>query len=253
MAVAQGISIKFRSYPDTIPSLLRVLRLDEELKKHDRIILKPFLRGPSFPYTPVSFVEEVLKYCIANKKENAEIFIAEGSEETDTEDMFESYGYSHLSEKYSVGLIDLNNAEHEEIEGPTFLKFETIRYPKILRDSFVISLPVLSEDKETDIAASLSNMLGAFPGKYYKGFFSRSKNKIRNWPIKYSIHDILVCKMPDLAIMDASEKGVILAGKPLEIDKQAAKLMQKDWKEISHLKLAHERFVEEEKAKKLVI
>ena len=89
-------------------------------------------------------------------------------------------------------------------------------------------------------------MLGAFPANNYKGFFSRTKSKIRKWPIKYAIHDVLKCKVPDFAIMDSSEKGVILAGLPHEIDKQAAKLLALDWKDIGHLKLIEESFLEEQ-------
>ena len=88
-------------------------------------------------------------------------------------------------------------------------------------------------------------MLGAFPADYYSGFFSSKKSKIRKHPIKYSIHDILKCKMPDFTIIDASEKGIILAGRPLEMDKQAARLLEKDWKSISHLRLVDETFAEE--------
>ena len=46
--------------------------------------------------------------------------------------------------------------------------------------------------------------------------------------------------------MDSSEKGVILAGLPHEIDKQAAKLLALDWKDIGHLKLIEESFLEEQ-------
>ena len=68
------------------------------------------------------------------------------------------------------------------------------------------------------------------------------KNKIRKWPIKYSIHDILKCKMPNFAIIDASKQGYILAGLPIEIDKQAVKLLGTDWKSVAHLKLVDESF-----------
>ena len=43
--------------------------------------------------------------------------------------------------------------------------------------------------------------------------------------------------MPDFSILDASSKGLILAGLPLEIDKQAAKLLDKDWRNVPYIKL----------------
>ena len=46
--------------------------------------------------------------------------------------------------------------------------------------------------------------------------------------------------MPDFAVIDASSHGVILAGMPLELDKQLAKILSKDWKAIPYIKLMDE-------------
>jgi hypothetical protein len=43
---------------------------------------------------------------------------------------------------------------------------------------------------------------------------------------------------------------VILAGLPHEVDKQAAKLLNIDWKGVGHLKLVEETFLEEAKKEK---
>lgn len=252
--MTKGVSIKFRSYSETVPRLLEIINLGKELKKHSKIVLKPSLRkveGEKSLSTPIAFVEQVLRFCLKNKNPVSEIFIAEGSDGVDTMELFNQLGYTKLAERYSVGLIDLNSTEVEKVEAYDFSRFSTIMYPKILKESFVISLPLLAEDEETDMQGSLANMLGAFPSSYYKGFFTKSKNKIRKWPIKYSIHDILKCKMPEFAIIDSSEKGVILAGLPLEVDKQAAKLLNIDWRYVSHLRMVEEGFLEEQvKAKK---
>ena len=239
----KGASIPFKSYEESVHKLLESLKVSEELKKYDKIILKPKVSADS--YTPVDFIEQVLKFCLENKNPVTEVFIAEGSDGEDTMELFETHGYQNLAEKYSIGLIDLNNTETEEILDSNFLKFEEINYPKILLDSCIISLPVLEEDQETNITDSLSNMLGAFPSQYYAGFFSLKKNKIRKWPIKYSIHDILRCKMPNFTVIDASENGLIIAGLPIEVDKQATKLLNMEWKEIPHLKLIDESFSSE--------
>ena len=90
--------------------------------------------------------------------------------------------------------------------------------------------------------ASLDTMLGAFPGYKYRGFFSRTKNKLKDYPVKYQIHDILKCKMQDLAVIDASDKGYIITGKPLDMDKQAAKTLGLDWNNIAHIRLVDESF-----------
>jgi uncharacterized protein (DUF362 family) len=241
--MVKGASIKFTNYQESVPKLLSLLKVSEELKKYDKIILKPNINKDS--HTPVEFVEAVLQFCMNDKNPLTEVFIADGADGEDTMEMFESLGYQDLAEKYSIGLIDLNNTETEEIIDGEFLKFEEINYPKILLNSCVLSLPVLEEGIETEILDSLSNMLGAFPSRHYAGFFSLKKNKIRKWPIKYSIHDVLRCKMPNFTIIDASQQGQIIAGLPIEVDKQAAKLMDKDWKSIPHLKLIDEAFSSE--------
>jgi uncharacterized protein (DUF362 family) len=237
--MAKGVSIKFRSYLESVPAILNLIGLPKELSKHNSIVLKPRIQ-PNGDNTPKDFVEAVLAFCLENKNPDAKVFIAEGVDGEETIDLFQKEGYKELAEKYSVSLLDLNEAETTEINSPEFLQFDKISYPKILSESFVISLPKLSETAEDTMEASLSNMLGAFPASHYTGFFSSKKTKIRKWPIKYSIHDILKCKMPDFALIDASHLGVLLAGLPLEVDKQASKLLGKDVKSVAHLKMIDE-------------
>lgn len=246
METVKGASIKFKSYEETIPKILNILKLQRELKKYDKIVLKPYLTDSLEKSTPKELTESVLKFCLEHKNPVAEIFIAEGADGEDTMNLFDFFKYKELAEKYPVSLVDLNQTETEEIEDFDFLKFSTISYPKILRGSLVISLPKLSLDEETEMNGALSNMLGAFPASHYKGFFYRQKNKIRKWPIKYSIHDITKCKFPEFAIVDASNYGTILAGLPLEMDKQGAKLLGKNWKDIPYLKLIEESLTEKE-------
>lgn len=239
--MVKGAAIKFTSYQESVNKLLNLLKVHSELKKYDKIILKPYIKDTE-THTPVAFIEAVLQFCLQHKNPVAEAFIAEGVDGSDTNDLFDSIGYKALAEKYSIGLIDLNDTEVEETINGEFLKFESIKYPKILLESCVISLPILKEDEETEIVDSLSNMLGAYPSRYYAGFFSLKKNKIRKWPIKFSIHDILKCKMPNFAVIDAFQQGQILAGLPIEIDKQAAKTIGRGWKSIAHLRLIDESF-----------
>jgi uncharacterized protein (DUF362 family) len=242
--MAKGVSIRFDSYQVTIPKLLKFIKFHEEIKKHHKIILKPNLGSPDSPPTPVEFTEQVLIFCKENNPQ-AEILIAEGADGISTSDLFKETGYQDLAEKYNIGLVDFNETETQPINND-FLKFDSILYPSILLDSYVISLPFLQQDETTGILGSLENRLGAFPAKHYSGFFSSTKNKIRKWPIHYSIHDILKCKMPDFAIIDASSSGSILAGQPLEMDKQAAQLLKQPWQSIKHLKLVDESFTEKD-------
>lgn len=242
--MAKGASIKFTTYDESIPKLLKLLNLGAELRKYDKIVLKPWLSANPEESTPQVFLEEVLKFCIQSKNPVAEIFIAEGADNAETDDLFKSNGYRELAEKYSVSLIDLNSAETKSLENHQFLKFPSIFFPKILIESFVISLPKLVEHEETELVTSTSNMLGAFPSSEYSGFFTSRKKKLRKWPIKYAVHDINIAKFPDFAVIDASENGAIFAGLPLELDKQAIKFLGRDWQRIQHIKLLDETFGE---------
>ena len=246
--MAKGISVKFKSYEGTIPQLLRVINLQKELKKYESIVLKVRLTESPEQSTSAEFIESVLSFVLQNKNPVANVFIAEGSDGQDTEELFETRGLQNLADKYGVGLIDLNTTETEPIESYHFQKFQTIYYPLILSKSFVITLTNLTENPETGLGGSISSMLGAFPAKHYQGFFSSNKNKIRKFPIKYSIHDIIRCKMPDFAIVDASEFGHILAGIPLEIDKQSCRFIKREWKEVPYIKLINEVLEEKRKS-----
>lgn len=247
--MAKGVSVKFKSYNETIPRLLDAIKFNLELKKYSKIILKPYLTSEEGKSTPGAFIEQVLRYCLTNKNPAAEIFIADGADGVDTMELFSQQGYKDLAERYSIGLVDLNDSEVQEIEDGEFLRFTRIFYPKILLDSFVIPLPKLSADSELEMISSLSTMIGAYPSSHYTGFFSSKKSKIRKYPMKYVIHDILKCKMPQFTLIDASEKGVILAGNPLEMDKQAAKLIGKDPRQVGFLRLIEQSFQVEEKPK----
>ena len=244
MRMVKGVSAKFKSYEETVPRFLQFIKFDQTLKGHESIVLKPSLKNTRSHNTSVTFVEEVLKFCLTHKDTGAEIMIAEGSDGEETMDVFEQGGYRRLAEKYGVSLVDLNNAEVEEINQSDFMKFESIFYPKMLLKSYIITLPRLGTDEELEMQGSLSTMIGAFPSAYYRGLFSSGKNKIRRDPIKYAIHDIVRCKVPDVALIDASEYGLLLAGKPLELDKQAARILGKDWRTIQHLRLIDESFTQ---------
>lgn len=238
--MAKGVSIKFKSYSESVSNLLKLTKFENELKKHSVIVLKPYLKNSESVHTPAEFTEAVLNYCMNHKNPEAQVYIAEGSDGEETMDVFDRLGYKKLAEQYSVSLIDLNTSDIEEVRDGEFVKFPSIKFPKILQNAYVISLPKLTEDNEMEIIGSLSNMIGAFPAKHYTGWFSNTKNKIRNNHIKYAIHDIIKCKMPNTCIIDASDKGFVMLGDPIEMDKQGAKLLGKDWRSIQHLKLIDE-------------
>ncbi len=241
--MVKGVAVKFSSYTETIPKILKLIKLDSELKKHERIVLKVnLLSGDSSRSTKTEFLEPIIQFCVSNKNPGSEVLIAEGCDGEETMDLFEMNGYSKLAEKYGLGLIDLNQSNTVEVQNPEFLRFESIHYPELLLNSFIITVTPLALDEDLTVSSSMDSMIGAFPSSKYRGFFSRNKNKLNNYPAKYQVHDILKCKMPDLALIDASEKGLFIAGKPLDMDKQAVKVLGFDWNRIPHIRLIDESF-----------
>lgn len=254
--MVKGLAVKLKSYEETIPKVLNLIKLAEELKKHKTIVIKVHLvPGQPQNSTKIEFLEPLIQFCVANKSPGSDIIIAEGCDGAETRELFDSLGFTSLAEKYSLGIIDLNESSSIEVQNPEFLRFKSIYYPELLLNSFIITATPARQHPEIGLSASLDTMLGAFPGYKYRGFFSNTKKKLREHPVKYQIHDILKCKMPDLAIIDAGEHGFLITGKPLDMDKQAAKLFGMDWKDIPHVRLVDESFSQvhkEEGVEKLI-
>lgn len=241
--MVKGLAVKLKSYDETIPKVLTLIKLSEELKKHKNIIVKIHLvPGQPQNSTKLEFLEPLIQFLVANKNPGSDIILAEGCDGAETRDLFDELGFTRLAERYSIGLIDLNESSSVEVQNPEFLRFKSIHYPEILLNSFVITATPVRENSELGLSASLDTMLGAFPGYKYRGFFSNTKKKLREHPTKYQIHDILKCKMPDLAILDAGDKGYLITGKPLDMDKQATKLFGLDWNNVAHIRLIDESF-----------
>ena len=238
--MVKGVSIKLISYEETVPKLLKLIKFDNVLKKHKSIVIKPFLNVDSSKSSNISYITELVKFCSHNMAPRTELFIADGVDGADTFDVFDSQGYKKVAENYGVGLIDLNKAECEAIGKNEFVGFDNIYYPSVLSSSFVIAAPSVRDDERFGINGALASMNGAFPSSYYKGFFSSRKNKLDSYQLKHQVHDIALCKLPDFALLDINKKGVLLAGQPIEMDKQAAKLFGIDWKTIGYLRMLEE-------------
>jgi uncharacterized protein (DUF362 family) len=94
-------------------------------------------------------------------------------------------------------------------------------------------------------------MIGFAPPKFYSGRFGGWKKSVFHQNLQQSIIDLNSYRSPDLSLMDASVglaefhlggshcsppvKKIIAGFSPLEVDRQAAKLLGLDWKRIPHL------------------
>lgn len=206
-----------------------------------RIVLKPnlIIDKPSPTTTSFDIIEALAKYYLEN---GYKVIVAEGSGCCDTFEAYKKLGYLKLIEKYRIELIDLNKDKFELIKNQKALFLKEFEFPLKLKDSCIISVPVLKEHSITKVTLSLKNMLGvAIRGK---GKFHKKLDE--------SIVDINSYLKPSLAIIDGRVAGIggELGAKPKELgivifsddlvaaDAVGASYLGKDPMEVSHLKLA---------------
>lgn len=220
------------------------------LPQRGLIIIKPNLTNSSPPpiTTNVEAAEAVFQYCKANTK--AEIAIGEGCGNGKTSDVFAALGYTALAQKYGLKLIDFNEAETVPLHNSDALQVKQFYMPVIVRDAFVISLPVLKDHSFTATTVAMKNMFGIAPSKFYAG--SWNKSKLHSPSTDKSVVDICLYKKPDLSVVDASVAlkgnhlagrhkniGVILAGfDPVAVDAVGSELLGHDPNQLEYIKLA---------------
>jgi len=180
-----------------------------------KIVLKPNLivAEPPPTTTPYETVEALVKYYL---EIGCEIIIAEGSGWSDTFDAYQGLGYSKLTEKYMVKLVDLNQDRFEVVKNPKALFLKEFEFPSTLKGSYLVSVPVLKEHSITRVTLSLKNMLGATLAEKArvakKGRFHKKLDE--------SIVDINSYLKPSLAVIDGRIAGIggELGASPKELD-----------------------------------
>ncbi len=245
--------INFSSYSESIEVVLNQLNVADRIQNEAKIIIKPNLVNASPPpiTTPVACCEAVVEYLFKYSK--AEIIIAEGCGDMDmeTDEIFDALGYTQLSRDYHVSLIDLNRASLKKLKDPQCSRFPEIYLPEIAFSHFIISLPVLKVHSLAGITGALKNMMGFAPPKHYAGTYGYWKKSDFHKDMHQSIRDLNKYRTPDLSLIDATiglseyhlggaecsppVNKIVASFDPVACDRQAAKLLGKDWKKIPHL------------------
>ncbi|RLI81958.1 hypothetical protein DRP07_06200 [Archaeoglobales archaeon] len=212
-----------------------------------KIVLKPNLINANPPptTTPVDVVEILAKYYW---KRGYEVIIAEGSGWCETVEAFEKLGYKKL-EKYAK-LVDLNVDGYEIRRNPNALFLKEFEFPLTLKDSYLVSVPILKEHSITGVSLSLKNMLGATLG--VKGRVAKKGRFHRK--LDESIVDINTYLRPSLAVIDGRIAGLggelssrpkkmglmIISDDPVAADTVAASYLGLNSLSIGHIRLAAE-------------
>jgi len=245
--------VQFTSYQDSIPKALDLIGTGDRLPRDGLIILKPNLTNSSPPpvTTDVKAVEAVYEYCRARTK--AQIIIGEGSGSGRTCDVFAALAYTDFARQRRIQLVDFNDAETIELENPAALNLKKFHLPRIARDAFIISIPVLKDHDFTKTTIAMKNMFGLAPGKYYAGAWNKAK--LHAPSTDDSVVDVCLYKRPDLSVVDASvaltgghlagkkkHVGMILAGfDPVAVDAVGSRLLGHEPEWVHYLTLAEGR------------
>jgi len=242
--------IAFVDYETSVAASLDAIGAAERLPDDGLILIKPNLTNADGPpvTTPVQAAEAVYEYCRAHSR--AEIAIGEGCGSGTTQATFEANGYADLAGRRGMRLIDFNEEPAVTLRRPDAVQLREFHLPKVARDAFIISVPILKDHSFTKTTIAMKNMFGLAPAPYYKGNWNKSK--LHSPSTHRSVFDICLYKRPNLCVVDAVQAlagmhlagttrklGCILAGfDPVAVDAVGSRLLGHDPAKIEYLRLS---------------
>lgn len=243
--------IEFTDYRQSVAKALDAIGAADRLPGDGLIIIKPNLTVADPPpvTTNVGAARAVLEYCRSHT--GAEIAIGEGCGSGATADVFQATGYADLAGEQGVRLIDFNTAPDVTLSDDRALQLKEFHLPAVVRDAFIISLPVLKDHSFTVTTIAMKNMFGLATSKYYKGAWNKSK--LHSPSTHESVFDVCLYRSPDLSVVDATVAltGMHLAGTPRQlnlilasfdpvaVDAVGSELLGHDPSRIEYLQLAN--------------
>jgi uncharacterized protein (DUF362 family) len=201
--------------------------------------------------TPPEFCKAVID--VVRQHTDAAVVIAEGCGDAhmETPEVFAVLGYTDLSRRTGVPLLDLNTAPQVRLVRRGCTVFPEMWLPEAVFEHVVISLPVLKAHSFSRVTGSMKNMMGLAPPKHYAGGGKSWKKSVFHARMHESILELNRYRPPDFTVMDASvgladfhlggprcrpPVNRILAGREArEVDRRAASLLGMDWRAIPHL------------------
>jgi len=253
---AQPLCIgEFKSWQETVPRLLKSTGLGKLISQNSHVLLKPNLVSIDPPpiTSPVELIEAIILH-IRTEHPKVKITVAEGcgSIEYDTWTPFRELGYEQMAKRLNVELLDLNAAPLVKLSNPECTRWPEMHLPKILFETFLISVPVLKAHSMAEVTLSMKNMLGVAPASHYNA--GSWKKSAFHPHLHEAIFGLNRYRRPDFSILDATvgmqeahlwgphcnPKPNILAASqdPVSIDAFGAQLLKRDWTKIPHIKMA---------------
>ncbi len=247
----------FKNWRDTVWNMLEMAELISALKGHKRVIIKPNLVSSQPPpiTTPVEIIESIVEY-IQIKLPGIKIMAGEGSgsvSET-TMTIFEKLGYLSMAMRKNIELIDLNDAPLVHLKNESCHKWSEMFLPRVVMDSFLISVPVLKAHSLAGVTLTMKNMIGVCPPACYQSGSNWKKSAFHN-RVHHAVFDLNQYRSPDFSLIDATvgmkaahmwgpvcdpKPNLIIAGyDPVAVDAYAAGVIRKKWEEIGHIALSN--------------
>ena len=247
--------VDFHSYEESLPALMELLNVGPHLSSVERVVIKPNLVNTSRPpvTTPVELVATIVDY--VRNVSSARIVVAEGcgSPLYDTYRPYRKLGYLELADAKGIGLVDLNDAELLKLSDSRCRLYPQFMMPRVVMESFLISVPVLKRHSLAKVTLTMKNMMGCAPPSHYGGLVWKKSKFHKN--MHRSIFEINLYRTPDLTILDGSVglasyhlggpkckppvKKLVGGFDPVAVDSYGAGLLCLDWREIKHIALAH--------------
>ena len=247
----------FTSWQESVPRLLDATGLPDRLAAEKRIIIKPNLVEPLKPpiTTPVELIAALVDFIHASLP-HLEIIIGEGcgSSSKNTLQIFDTLGYSKLADRTGVTLLDLNEAPLVHMQDSKCGRWPEMYLPRIVFESFLISVPVLKAHSLAGVTLTMKNMMGLVPPAHYQQG-GHWKKAAFHQNIQDAVFDLNRYRTPDFTLLDATigmqeahlwgptcdpPPNRLAAGyDPVAMDSYGCSLLGIKWNSVGHLDMAH--------------
>jgi uncharacterized protein (DUF362 family) len=236
--------------------------LDPVYKVLDLIDYRIALRGYNRVLVKVNFITKktwdtgattdpmVVEAIIHRLKEiPVEVIVVESDATvTNATKAFEFTGMAEMCNRNGVRWMNLRHEKDRvELEVPDYRTIKTIKVPRIVAESAIISAAKLKTHSETQVTLGMKNHFGLLPDKMKGKYHMRGMHKV--------ITDIIKVLPPAFTVIDgfiAMEGRGPVGGDPVKMDTiiagddvvatdaTAARVMGFDPHRIPHIKMAHE-------------
>ena len=177
-----------------------------------------------------------------------------GARDYDTFYPFRQLGYVEMAERLGIELIDLNVQPLISMQLPNCHRWPEMNLPKIVMQSFLLSVPVLKAHSLASVTLTMKNMMGCAPPSHYQrgGHWKKASFHAN---IQDAVLDLNRYRTPDFTVLDATvgmqeahlwgptchpPHRKIAAGRdPVAVDAYGAGLLGRKWQQIGHLAGAH--------------